>query len=109
MASVFFVKGTFLARSQQGRAGQARCGTVSYMIRSKKPVADIMCTLVVRYLLGIWVRYTKMTLVIFDLKGQLISKCLFGTFNSPKKRTKIFDFTTMVPQVELFSFVFWEN
>ena len=59
MASVFFVKGTFLARSQQGRAGQARCGTVSYMIRSKKPVADIMCTLVVRYLLGIWVRYTK--------------------------------------------------
>ena len=51
MASVFFVKGTFLARSQQGRAGQARCGTVSYMIRSKKPVADIMCTLVVCTLL----------------------------------------------------------
>ena len=42
-------------------------------------------------------------------KGQLISKCLFGIFNSPKKRTKKFDFTTMVPQVELFSFVFWEN
>ena len=68
-----------------------------------------MCTLVVRYLLGIWVRYTKMTLVIFDLKGQLISKCLFGTFNSPKKRTKKFDFTTIVPQVKLFSFVYWEN
>ena len=35
-------------------------------------------------------------------KGQLISKCLFGIFNSPKKRTKKFDFTTtMVPQVEL--------
>ena len=42
-------------------------------------------------------------------KGQLISKCLFDIFNSPKKRTKKFDFTTMVPQVELFSFVFWEN
>ena len=42
-------------------------------------------------------------------KGQLISKCLFGIFNSPKKRTKKFDFTTMVPQIELFSFVFWEN
>ena len=42
-------------------------------------------------------------------KGQLISKCLFGIFHSPKKRTKKFDFTTMVPQVELFSFVFWEN
>ena len=26
-------------------------------------------------------------------KGQLISKCLFGTFNSPKKRTKNLDFT----------------
>ena len=42
-------------------------------------------------------------------KGQLISKCLFGTFNCPKKQMKIFDFTTMVPQVELFSSFFWEN
>ena len=40
-------------------------------------------------------------------KGQLISKCLFGSIF---KRTKKFDFTTKVPQVELFfSFVFWEN
>ena len=38
------------------------------------------------------------------LKGQLISKCLLGIFNSPQKRTKKFDFTTMVPQVELFLF-----
>ena len=30
-------------------------------------------------------------------KGQLISKGLFGVFNSPKKRTKQLDFTTMVP------------
>ena len=44
-----------------------------------------------------------------SFKGQLILKCLFGIFNSPKKLTKKFDFTTMVPQVELFSFVFWEN
>ena len=42
-------------------------------------------------------------------KGQLISKCLFGIFNSPKKRPKNFDFTTIVLKVELFSFVFWEN
>ena len=35
-------------------------------------------------------------------KGHLISKCLFGIFNSPQKRTKKFDFTIMVPQVELF-------
>ena len=43
-------------------------------------------------------------------KGQLISKCLFGIFNSPKnewKRSTLL--STMVPQVELFSFVFWEN
>ena len=42
-------------------------------------------------------------------KGQLISKCLFGIFNSRKKQTKKFDFTTMVPQVELFWLVFWEK
>ena len=39
-------------------------------------------------------------------KGQLISKCIFGIFNSPKKQTKEFDFTT---QVKLFSFIFGEN
>ena len=42
-------------------------------------------------------------------KGQLISKCLFGVFNSSKKRMKKFDLTTMIPLVDLFSFVFWEN
>ena len=42
-------------------------------------------------------------------KGQLISKCLFGILNSPKKRTKKFKITTVVPQVELFPFVFWKN
>ena len=30
-------------------------------------------------------------------EGQLISKCLFGSFNSPPKRTKNFNFTTVVP------------
>ena len=39
------------------------------------------------------------------LKGQLISKCLFGIFNPPKKRTKKINFTTL----ELFSFIFREN
>ena len=42
-------------------------------------------------------------------KGQLISKGLFGILYSPKKRTKKFDFNTMIPQVDLFSFVFWEK
>ena len=42
-------------------------------------------------------------------KGQLISKGHFGILNSPKKRTKKFDFNTMIPQVDLFSFVFWKK
>ena len=42
-------------------------------------------------------------------QGQLISKGLFGILNSPKKRTKKIDFTTMIPQVDLFLFVFWEK
>ena len=40
-------------------------------------------------------------------KGQLISKGLFGILNSSKKWTKEFDLTsTMIPPVDLFSFVF---
>ena len=39
-------------------------------------------------------------------KGQLISKCLIGIFNSPKKRMKKFDYNT---SIELFSFVFWKE
>ena len=42
-------------------------------------------------------------------KGQLISKGLFGILNSSKKRMKKFNSTTMIPQVDLFSFVFWKN
>ena len=42
-------------------------------------------------------------------KGQLILKGLFGIFNSSKKRTEKFDLTTIVPQVDLFSFIFWKN
>ena len=43
------------------------------------------------------------------LKGQLISNVFFVSSILPKNEQKKFDFTTMVPQVELFSFVFWEN
>ena len=42
-------------------------------------------------------------------KGQLISKGLFGILNTPKKQTKKFDCTTIIPLVNLFSFVFWEK
>ena len=39
--------------------------------------------------------YQKMYILTnIQTKGQLISKCLFGIFNSPKKRTKKLDFTT---------------
>ena len=42
-------------------------------------------------------------------KGQLISKWFLGSSISSKKRTNKFDFTTMIPQVDLFSFVFWRK
>jgi hypothetical protein len=29
--------------------------------------------------------------ILYKTKGHLISKCLFGVFNSPKKQTKQFD------------------
>ena len=41
-------------------------------------------------------------------KGQLISKGLFSILNSSKKRTKKFNLTTMIPQVDSFSFVEFE-
>ena len=44
-----------------------------------------------------------------NFKGQLISKCLFGIFNFAKKRMKKFNLTNMVPQINLFLFVFWKN
>ena len=45
----------------------------------------------------------------YGTKDQLISKGLFGIINSSKKRTKKIVLTTMIPQGDLFSFVFWEN
>ena len=42
-------------------------------------------------------------------KGQLISKELFDILKSSKKPRKIFDLTTIIPQLDLFSFVFWKN
>ena len=48
-------------------------------------------------------------IAIGSTKGQLISKCFLGSSISSKKRTNKFDFTTMIPQVDLFSFVFWKK
>ena len=46
----------------------------------------------------------KILVAVLELpaKGQLISKCLFDILNSSKKRTKKFDLTTMILQVQLF-------
>ena len=41
----------------------------------------------------------KKELLKFRAKGQLISECLFGIFNSSKKRTKKFDLTTLRCQI----------
>ena len=46
---------------------------------------------------------------ISPIKGQIISKGFLMLSISSKKRTKEFDFTTMIPQVDLFSFVFGGN
>ena len=42
-------------------------------------------------------------------KAQLISKGLFDILNSSKKRRKKFNFTSMIPQVDLFPLIFWEK
>ena len=48
---------------------------------------------------------SAITITLSPAKGQLISKCLFGIFNSSKKiRSNYY-----VAQVELFSIVFWKK
>ena len=44
-----------------------------------------------------------------DTKGQIISKWFWVSSISSKKRMKEFYFTTIIPQVDLFSFVLWRN
>ena len=43
------------------------------------------------------------------IKGQTKSKWVFQADVSSKKQTNKFYFTTMKPQVDLFSFVFWRK
>ena len=43
------------------------------------------------------------------IKGQTKSKWFFQADVSSKKQTNEFDFTTMKPQVDLFSFLFWKK
>ena len=51
----------------------------------------------------------KNTVCFCILKGQTKSKWFFQAEVSSKKRTNEFYFTTMIPQVDLFSFVFWKK
>ena len=48
-------------------------------------------------------------LMLIRVKGQIISKANYGILNSSKKQTNKFDFTAMIPEVDLFSFVFWRK
>ena len=59
-----------------------------------KFIADIMfiLSLISWKYHSFWARFQNMHVIP---KGQLISKCLFCIFNSPKKRTKKFDYITM--------------
>ena len=47
------------------------------------------------------------TAAFSNAKGQIISKEFLVSSISSKKRTKEFDFTNMIPQVDLFLLVFW--
>ena len=53
--------------------------------------------------LGIFTLLSPILAVFFSAKG------FFMSLISSKKRTKEFDFTTMIPQVDLFLFVFWRK
>ena len=44
-----------------------------------------------------------------EAKGQSISKCLFGVFNFFNKTNEKIRVTSMIPQVHLLLFVFWEK
>ena len=45
----------------------------------------------------------------FMFKGHWISKWFLGSSISSKKRMNKFNFTTIIPQVDLFSFVLWRK
>ena len=44
-----------------------------------------------------------------DVKGQIISQVNYDILNSSKKPRSKFDFTAVITQVDLFSFVFWKK
>ena len=54
-------------------------------------------------------QFMKLHFNCHSSKGQLISKGVLMSLLSSKKRTKEFNFTTMIPQIDLFSFVFGGN
>ena len=67
------------------------------MPESGGPIHKVM--LVVKFLI----------LTLKMVKGRHIQNDFFQADVSSKKLTNEFDFTTMIPQVNLFSFVFWKK
>ena len=66
--------------------------------------------LIKSYLLRVLYLVIKKSFQKFPIfKGQLISKGVLMSSISSKKRTKEFDFTAMIPKIDLFSFVFWRK
>ena len=61
------------------------------------------------YVVMLLVSYTFVGSWVISFKGQIISKWFFVSLISSKNRTKEFDFTTIIPQVDLFLSVFKKN
>ena len=81
-----------------------RFDSISYLARKREAKITFM-----HFLLEYLCTYIHILLcekAAIPAKGQLISKGLFGILNSSKKQTKKFDLTIMIPQVDLFLFVF---
>ena len=62
---------------------------------------------VLSYIQYIYTVHTDQNITLFLILK--VNQGVLDILNSPKKGTKEFDFTTMIPQIDLFSFVFWEK
>ena len=69
----------------------------------------LWCVCTIRYVSADIKEKKKNCKSLGGAKGQIISKCFFVSLISSKKQTKEFNFTAMIPQVDLFSFVFWRK
>ena len=61
------------------------------------------------HIVAIASRVLEPTPKVLISKGQITSKGFLMSLISSKKPTEEFDFTTMIPQVDLFSIIFWKK